>query len=75
MARNQPFVPVLLFLIWRCGTVTADNDPAAEQASPALASQKHAVVLKSAAPPESVNFLVEQTSISFAYPDERSRAL
>ena len=67
VARNQPFVPVLLLLIWGCGTVTAYNDPTAEeQASPALASQKH-TVFNSAAPPESVNFFVEATSISSAY--------
>src|SRR5262245_63451721 len=41
VARNQPFVPVFLFLIWGYGTLTADNDRAAQQpAKPALASQK-----------------------------------
>jgi hypothetical protein len=71
MARKQPFVPVLLFLIWGCGTVTADNDPAAEeQASPALACQKHTIVFNFAALPESVNFFVESTSIRSAYTSE-----
>ena len=71
VARNQPFVPVLLFFVPGCGTVTADNGLAAEeQSTPALASQKHTVVLNSAAPPESVNFFVEATSISSAYTSE-----
>ena len=69
MARNQPFVPVLLF-ISGCGTVTADNDQAAqEQATPALASQKQLLVFNSV-PSESVNLFVAETSISSAYPNE-----
>ena len=71
MARNQPFVPVLVFFVPGCGTVTADNDLAAEeQPTPALASQKHAVVFNSPALPESVNFFVEATSISSSYKRE-----
>jgi hypothetical protein len=73
MARNQPFVPVLLFLILGCGTVTPDNDPApAEQATPARAAQKHLVVFNSTvpAPKESVNFFVAVTSIRSAYTSE-----
>jgi hypothetical protein len=50
MARNQPFVPVLL-LISECGTVTADHDQAVKhQATPDLASQKQTVVFNSATP-------------------------
>jgi hypothetical protein len=68
VATNQPFVPVLAFLIWGCGTVAADNDPAAEeQGSPALASQKHTIVFNFASLPESANFFVESTSIRSAY--------
>jgi len=71
VARNQPFVPVLLFFIAGCGTVTADNDRAAEQqAKPALASQKPALVSSSAALPESVNLFVAETSISSVHPSE-----
>ena len=71
MARNQLFMPVLLFFVAGCGTVTADNDRAAEeQAMPALASQKQPLVFNSAALPESVNLFVAETSISSAYPNE-----
>ena len=71
VARNQPFVPVLLFFPWGCATASADNNQAAQkQATPALASQKQALVSNSAAPLKSVNLFVEETSISFAYPNE-----
>jgi hypothetical protein len=64
-------MPVLLFFIAGCGTITADNDRAAEeQATPALASQKNSVVLNAAAPSETVNLFVAETSISSAYPNE-----
>jgi hypothetical protein len=54
-----------------CGTVSADNDPAAEeQGSSSRASQKHTAVFNFAAPPGSVNFFVEATSISSVYPNE-----
>ena len=61
-------MPVLLFFVAGCGTVTADNDRAAEeQATPALAFQKHTILVSSAAPPESVNLFVAETSISSVY--------
>jgi hypothetical protein len=64
-------MPVLLFFIAGCGTITADNDRAAEeQATPTVASQKHSVVLNAAAPSETVNLFVAETSISSAYPNE-----
>jgi hypothetical protein len=64
-------MPVLLFFVAGCGTVTADNDRSAEeQAMPALASQKQLLVFNSAALPESVNLFVAETSISSAYPNE-----
>src|SRR5262245_59303502 len=76
VARDQPFVPVLLFLIWGYGTVTADNDRAVEQpAKPALASQKDTIVFNSAAPPESVNLFGAETSISSARPNQSSGGL
>jgi hypothetical protein len=71
VAKNQPFVPVRLFFISGSGTVTADNDRAAqEQATPALASQKRLLAFNSAVPSKSVNLFVAETSISSAYPNE-----
>jgi hypothetical protein len=68
-------MPVFLF-VSRCGTTTANNDGAAEeQTTLALAFQKHSVVLNAAAPSETVNLFVAETSISSAYQESLRRAL